>query len=97
MAIVIEEQQNKSGIVVAVSGIVIAALLGFGVYYVFWKSPNLADVAIPPAFQNTKQLIDIGGAVHPETVLQSVAQTLQRHVSSTTPQNLGRTNPFLAF
>ena len=97
MAIVIEEQQNKSGIVIVVSGIVILALLGFGVYYVFWKSPSFAEVAIPPTFQNTKQLIEIGKNVHPENVLQSVAQTLQRHVQPAVPQNLGRANPFLPF
>ena len=97
MAIVIEEQQNKSGAVIVVSGIVILALLGFGAYYVFWKSPSFAEVAIPPTFQNTKQIIDIGKDVHPETVLQTVAQTLQRHVSSTVPQNLGRANPFISF
>ena len=97
MAIIIEEQQNKSSSIIVLSGIVILALLGFGVYYVFWKSPDFAEVAIPPTFQNTQRLIDIGGEVHPENVLQSVAQTLQRHVQPAVPQNLGRVNPFLPF
>lgn len=97
MAIVIEEQQNKSGATIVASGIIVLALLGFGAYYIFWKSPRFAEVAIPPAFQNTKQLIDLGGEVHPENVLQSIEQTLQRHVQPTVPQNLGRANPFLGF
>ncbi len=97
MAIVIEEQKNKSGVGAILIGAVAVALVGIGVYYIFWKKPNLAEVAVPPAFQNTKQLIDIGASVNPENVLQSVTQTLRRYTTSTTPQNLGRANPFISF
>ena len=94
MAIVIEEQKSKSGVIAAFAWIIILGALLAGAYYVFFKKPELIEVAVPANFENSQQIVNLGKTVSPD-IFNSPQFPLQRRITPRTPQTFGRANPFL--
>lgn len=76
--------------------IVILAVIGFAVYYVFFKNPEIVATKTPTGFENTAQLSKI--QLDPNQVLSSPEfQGLRPYVPPLVPKSAGRANPFLGF
>lgn len=98
MAIVIEEERrpNSVGILSVALWLLLLGGIGAGAYYVFFKSPQLIEVAAPTDFKNTEQISKI--QLRPEEVLSNQQfKMLRSYVTLPTPVPSGRANPFLSF
>lgn len=96
MAIVIEEERKQSAgaVVGAVMWIVMLALIGAAVYYVFFKQPDLIEIAAPPGFRDTARLSEL--ELNPQEVLESAAwKNLRPYITPVLRTDTGRQNPFL--
>lgn len=96
MAIIVEEENRSSGswgsIVVWT---MVFAILAIAVYYIFFKRPDLVEVATPRNFENAVQLSRIN--LKPEDVVSSTLfKSLQTYAPPVSPAPAGRDNPFLA-
>jgi len=95
MAIVIEEEQNKTNIIGIVTWLVILAIIAVAAYYVFFKAPPFVEVAPPTNLINIDPLahlnIDPGAVVNGQSF-----QSLKQYITPPEPGNAGRPNPFLA-
>ena len=97
MAIVIEEESRSGtpwGSIIA--WLLVIAVLGVALYYIFFKQPHLVEVATPDNFQNIEQIstltkLDPNGIVNTKEF-----QSLQSYANPLQPQGGGRANPFLA-
>ena len=96
MAIIIQEERNTSGVMSFLAWIVILGIIGGGIYYVFFKKPDLIEVVAPGSFQSTQEIskinLDAGRVVNDPHF-----QALRSHVTPRTPATPGRANPFLGF
>jgi hypothetical protein len=93
MAIVVEqEQKSRQGLVGLIIWGVVFAIIAIAVYYVFFKRPDLVDVATPTA-SDTAALSQI--RLEPDEVINSPDfQALRSYVQPLEPQPGGRSNPF---
>ncbi len=96
MAIVVEEEKSASAGwgTIAVWAILIA-ILGVSVYYVFFRRPDLVEVATPANFQDAVEISKI--KLDPSAVINSAQfKALQSYANPlSTESSGGRTNPFL--
>ncbi len=96
MAIIVEEENQSGGNwgSIILWGMV-AVILVTAVYYIFFKRPDLVEVATPQNFQNTVQLSKI--KLDPNEVINSSQfKSLQTYAAPLSPSASGRANPFLA-
>ncbi|KKW45484.1 MAG: hypothetical protein A3A43_00835 [Candidatus Liptonbacteria bacterium RIFCSPLOWO2_01_FULL_56_20] len=97
MAIIIEEEKNRVGIVGFIGWLVVIAVIAAALYYVFFKQPELIEVDVPENVRNAEELSQ-KITLNPDAVVQSPAfQALKRYVTPSAPATLGRQNPFLGF
>ncbi len=96
MAIIIEEKTNSSGIITFLIWLVILGVIGASMYYVFFKNPDLVEFSASSNFQNIQQLSKI--SINSDQLINSPQfQALKQYITVPTPDNIGRTNPFLSF
>jgi len=96
MAIVIEEEKNGTSVMGVVMWVVVFAIIIAAVYYVFFAQPQLVEVVAPANFKNINPLANIN--LNPEDVVNSRNfQSLKQYVTPSSPENFGRSNPFLPF
>ncbi len=94
MAIVIEEKRNSSGIINFLIWLVILGIIGASVYYIFFKNPELVEFTAAPSFKDVQQLSKI--TLNPGDSINNPAfQALKQYITVTTPENPGRSNPFM--
>lgn len=94
MAIVVEEEgkprQNFTGLI---TGGIVFVVVALAVYYVFFKRPDLVDVATPTG-SNTAVLSQIN--LQPDEVINSPAfQALHPYTQPIATSTGGGANPFL--
>lgn len=97
MAIVVEDERRSSVNVLGLTvWIVILLIVGMGVYYLFFKRPEIIPINTPANLENAESLANID--LNPEEVLgDPVFRQLRSEVPPLSPQNVGKTNPFLGF
>lgn len=97
MAIVIEEEKSGNGASFAVIfWILILVVILVGLYYVFFKKPELIQIAPPADLSKTVDLSKI--ELNPEQVINNPNfKDLKNFITPSEPKDFGRTNPFLAF
>lgn len=94
MAIIVEEEQRSiSGMGGLIVGILVVAVIGTGVYYVFFKRPDLVEYATPANFQGIEQLSTLKNLSAEEVVNSPSFKALQPHANPLSPQTSGRSNP----
>ena len=95
MAIVVEEEQkSRGGLVSLIVWGVVFVVIGLSVYYLFFKRPDLVEVAAPSSFTNTQALSQI--VLEPNDVINSPGfKALHGGIQPIVPQPSGRPNPFL--
>ncbi|MBU6500334.1 MAG: hypothetical protein KGJ89_00695 [Patescibacteria group bacterium] len=94
MAIVLEEEKNKTNIVSIITWLAVLGIIVAAVYYIFFNQPQLVEVAAPANFQNVDPLSKI--KLNPEDVINSQSfQSLKQYVAPPVPGNAGRDNPFV--
>lgn len=97
MAIIVEEKRSgMQGLVNALVWVVILGVVIAGVYYIFFKNPELVEYSTVTSFQNVQQLSKI--VIHPDEWNNNPQlQALKQYTTTVAPQNVGRSNPFLGF
>ncbi len=95
MALVIEGRK-KSGIVGFLIWLVLLLVLGAGLYYIFFKQPDLIPITPPAGLETGQQISRL--KLDPESVTRDPKfenlRTYHNIPEATTP---GRDNPFLPF
>ena len=98
MAIIVEEEKNRSNLPSMLGWFVILVVALAAAYYVFFAAPPVAVVVPPAAFQSIAPLAQI--SFDPQSVVSSTAfQSLRQYVAeptSTGPTAVGRPNPFVS-
>ena len=97
MAIIIEEDKNKSNIIGIAGWVAFIAIVLFAVYYIFF-APAESVIVIPPA--NLTSITPISEiTLYPQDVANNkLFQSLQQYVSSSSVQGsaaVGRANPLI--
>lgn len=93
MAIIIEEEKNKIGIVKFLMWFLILIIIGVAGYYIFFAQPQLIEIVTPSNFKAIDPLAGIN--LNPEEVLNSQDfLSLKKYVTPPEPGNTGKTNPF---
>lgn len=98
MAIVIEEEPKKNGVTIVNVMLWLLFLVGIALfaYYIFFKKPELIEVAKPANYQETEQISKI--ELRPEEIIANPQfKALKTYVTIPVPTNLGRSNPFSQF
>ncbi len=98
MAIVIEEGTKKNSLTIINVLLWVLFLAGLGAfgYYIFFKQPELVEVAAPASFSSTEQISKL--ELHPEEIISnSQFKSLKSYVTIPAPSNIGRSNPFSQF
>ena len=95
MAIVVEEEKNtRAGIAGLLMWAVIIIAVIVAAYYIFFKRPELVELATPARFANIEQLLK--EEIKPEEVLSNPRfRNLQPYVKPLAPPAGGSENPFL--
>lgn len=96
MAIFVEEKSDSSVIINMVIWIAILAIISAGIYYIFFKQPQLVEFTASQSFKNIQQLSKI--SINSDKLINNQAfQTLKPYITVAQPDNLGKDNPFLGF
>lgn len=98
MAIIIEEKTNGNGIVTFLIWLAILGIITASAYYVFFKKPELVEFSASPplTFNNIQQLSKI--SINSDQLINNPQfQALKQYVTVPSPENVGRSNPFLGF
>ena len=98
MAIIVEEENNKSstGVIMVASWIVTLALIGAGAYYVFFANPQIIETALPSNFKNTQDISKI--TLRPEEVASNpFFKSLRTPIMPAYNPAPGKPNPFAPF
>lgn len=98
MAIVVEDEQKKSGLFGLIGWLVFLVIAGAAVYYVFFAQPELVVIPASGTIGTIAPITQT--ALHPETVVQGVAfQALKSTIALPSPSGpaaVGRPDPFIA-
>lgn len=96
MAIVIEEERPRSNPFTLIGWVVILIVIVVAVYYIFFKSPESIIQETPAGFRNTEQISKF--SLDPKSIKSYPGfRSRIQYVAPPTPQNVGRSNPFLPF
>lgn len=96
MAIVVEENRNKTGFLKFVAWLFTLGLIAAAIYYIFLKNPEivggLPKVGLDSASDLSKIKLDID-----EIANNPQFQVLKQHIGAEFQAQTGRENPFLEF
>jgi hypothetical protein len=95
MAIIVEEEEKSRGGMGLLIGAVIVILIGLGVYYIFFKRPELVEYATPANFKGIEQLSTLKNLSPDEVINSASFRALQPHAEPLAPNAEGRQNPLL--
>lgn len=96
MAIVVEEEKDRGGIIVLIGWLVVILTIVLAVYLIFFKNPEIVENVAPASFRQTAQVAQIDLKVdvfrNPAfTTRQSIGRSIQAPGEGT----VGKRNPFL--
>ncbi len=98
MAIIVEEEQKKSGLLGIIGWLVFLAIAGAAVYYVFFAQPELVTIPASGTLGTIAPITQT--ALHPQTVVQGAAfQALKSTITLPSPSGpaaVSRPDPFIA-
>ena len=96
MAVFIEEQKKPVNWFNIISLIVILAVIGLGVYFLFFVAPPAIEMIIPPPLETAVEITK--AQFDPAVVINSQSfRSLRSYVGLPSVGSLGRDNPFLSF
>ena len=98
MAIIVEEEGNKSNAVSLLGWVIILGIIGAAVYYIFFVSPGASVITPPAGFEDITPIASV--QFDPTAVIGSQSfQSLKQYITeptSTGPTAVGRPDPFLS-
>ena|ERR1700722_13005911 len=98
MAIIVEEEKNRSNFASVIGWVVLLGIILVAVYYILFAPPAAVVVTPPVNFASVTAITQLN--FNPTSVTSSTSfEALQQYVSeptSTGPAAVGRTDPFLA-
>ncbi len=99
MAIIIEEEKSKSGLVRIIGWVVVFIVFIVAIYYIFFVTPQLVIIEPSGSLSTIEPIVE--NPVNPDSVLKSAAfQALQQPTVPMVPTSTGgtgsRSNPFIA-
>jgi len=97
MAIIVqEEKQTSVGLLYILGWIIFGIIIIVGIYYVFFKNPEIYEAAIPlKGNENINQVVEISSHTSFESIAENpVLRSLKNYIDI--PQNIytGKENPF---
>jgi len=96
MAIVIqEERQNTVGILYILGWVILGIIILVGIYYVFFKKPELYEKTVSTISKNKiEEVVQIGSNIDLTIMENSTFKSLKNYIEI--PQNVtsGKSNPF---
>jgi len=97
MAIIVEEEKKSVNWFMVVVVLVVVAVVFSGAYFLFFKRPDVIEMATPGKLDQINKLSKI--SFKPEDVVNSPSfKSLRQYGSSTTSTQIpGRENPFKPF
>ena len=97
MAIIVEEEKNRSNLAGVLGWIVLIGIIAAAAYYIFLAPPASVIVTPPADFAGISAITQVN--FNPASVTSSTSfQALKQYISeptSTGPGAVGRTDPFL--
>ena len=96
MAITFEEENKKINWPMILGILVIIALIGMAIIYLFFISPQKAEILVSPKLQNISEVSKIN--LNFEQLTNSEAFKNLKSIiifNVPSPENIGKTNPFL--
>lgn len=96
MAIIVEENRKRTNFLSVLTWLIVIGVIGFASYYIFFKKPEVVDIAIPTEFQDTTELSKIKlnrASIDNDTTFG----TLKPYTTPPSESRTGRTNPLLSF
>jgi hypothetical protein len=97
MAIVVqEERQNTTGILYILGWVIFGIIILIGIYYVFFKNPELYEKTVSTISKNKiEDVVQIGSNIDLNSIMEnSTFKSLKNYIEI--PQNVtsGKSNPF---
>jgi hypothetical protein len=97
MAIVVqEERQNTTGILYILGWVIFGIIILIGIYYVFFKNPELYEKTVSTISKNKiEDVVQIGSNINLNSIMEnSTFKSLKNYIEI--PQNVtsGKSNPF---
>ena len=93
MAIVIEEEKDRSNILVFIGWVVVVTTILVAVYFIFFQNPEIIETVGPEGFRRTKEVSQIN--INTEEILRTGSFPRPSYVTEPGEGVSGRTNPFL--
>lgn len=96
MAIIVEETRKRTNFLSVMIWLIVIGVIGFAAYYIFFKQPEIVDLAIPNEFQDTTELSKI--KLNRASIDNDATfGTLKPYTTPPSDSRTGRSNPFLSF
>ena len=97
MAIVIEEEGNKTNLVQVVTWLSVLGIVIVAVYFIFFADPGIINYATPDNIKNINALAPVSKNpnLDPTQISGTLDKSLKTLVTLPQPGNAGRANPFL--
>ena len=96
MAITVERESTRKGMVRVISGVVLVIALFVATFILFFTEPPQIEVLAPPEVQTITQISEIN--LDPDTIIDSPEyEALEGYVLPPEPGDFGRSNPFTRF
>lgn len=96
MAIVVEEEKDRGGVIVLIGWLVVIITIILAVYLIFFKNPEIVENVAPSSFRQTAQVakIDLKVGIFKDPAF-TIRQTSGRYIGTPGEGTSGKVNPFL--
>jgi hypothetical protein len=95
MAIVVEEEKDRGGVVVLIGWLVVIVTIILAMYLIFFKNPQIIETVGPTSFRQTAQVAQIKDKLNIKVLQGQSFTTRQTYVEPPGEGTVGKTNPFL--
>lgn len=95
MAILVEEEKKPVNWIAILTVIIVLGSLFIGGYYLFFKNPELIDIAVPPELKDLQPLTEI--KFDPKPVIDRLNKYYHQYAPALSLPVPGREDPFKPF